>query len=85
MTYGDIRRGYRERLHYREAPSHNRRVIALGHVARLNAVGLIEIGLIALYGFSLSVRPSLSLSVCHTPDPRLSGSTYRNHAFCTIR
>ena len=29
MTYGDIRRGHRERVHYREAPSHNRRVINL--------------------------------------------------------
>ena len=29
MTYNDIRRGYHERVHYREAPSHNRCVINL--------------------------------------------------------
>ena len=37
MTYGNIRRGYLERVQYREAPSHNKRVInlRLGCLARL--------------------------------------------------
>ena len=34
--------------------------------------------------FCLSAHPSVRLSVCHTRDQRLNGSTYRN-AFCTVR
>ena len=71
MTYGDIHRGYRERVHYTEAPSHKKRVINLrwGRLARLKVTlrcrfdrnGLTNLP--ALYGFSLSVHPSVRLTI----------------------
>ena len=67
MTYCDILRGYTENERIIERHL-NRRVINLcwGRLARLKVtlypVDLIEMGLAALCGFSLSVRPSVCLS-----------------------
>ena len=56
ITYGDIRRGYRERAHCREAPARFTSTSRLWRVWKsVYDLDLIEIGLSALYG--VGVKP----------------------------
>ena len=56
IIYGDIRRGYRERAHYWEARARYTSTSPLRRIWKsVYALGLIEIGLSALYGFSVTL------------------------------